>query len=308
MIFRGNGEMNLDDQFHKNILDNLYVGVLCTDDSMNIIYWNNMATEIAGYAADVVKGKPCLELFACLEKCQYQKCPKDCPLKKQLVGLSDFEADSFMRHKEGYHVPVHLRSTTIKDGKGSILGKTRIFTENRSIVEMKQKFNDLEKLATFDSLTGLYNRRYIEDCLKARLIEIKQFSKYFGIILMDIDHFKSINDVYGHVYGDKALKTITKTLSNCSRKSDLVGRFGGEEFIVLVNDVQDLSDLSVIANKFRVLVEKTKTNIDDKGIHLTVSLGATIAQATDSLESLVSRADKLLYKSKNLGRNILSLQ
>lgn len=129
----------------------------------------------------------------------------------------------------------------------------------------------------------------------------------FGILFLDIDHFRDFNNNYGHALGDKVLKTISETLLSSIRKTDFIGRWGGEEFIGIFPMVPE-KELGIIAEKIRFLIENSILREEDgKEFYITVSVGGTLAKKGDSLESLINRADKQMYLSKNNGRNQVTI-
>jgi diguanylate cyclase (GGDEF)-like protein len=128
----------------------------------------------------------------------------------------------------------------------------------------------------------------------------------FGLLFMDIDRFKDVNDTYGHDAGDQVLKTVALTISFISRPYDLFGRWGGEEFVGIVRNV-DSESLRKIGNRFRALIEHTIIHLPKRSISVTVSIGATMAVPGDTMDSLVRRADELMYRSKENGRNLVTL-
>jgi diguanylate cyclase (GGDEF)-like protein len=143
--------------------------------------------------------------------------------------------------------------------------------------------------------------------LRDRFAEMDRYQWAFGILLIDIDHFKRVNDTYGHLVGDRMLKMIAKTLSANTRSLDLVGRWGGEEFLALIASV-DPTHLAAIGNRYRVLVEQSSLPMSGgPPLRTTISLGGTIARGEDTAGSLLERADSLLYRSKVSGRNRVSL-
>jgi diguanylate cyclase (GGDEF)-like protein len=160
----------------------------------------------------------------------------------------------------------------------------------------------LEKLSFLDCLTQLANRRYLEMELDSRISEKKRYDTDFGIVFMDIDFFKRVNDTYGHGVGDRVLKTVARTFLNTARPSDLMGRWGGEEFIGIIKRV-DEEGLRSAAERVRALVEKSHLRENGLTLKVTVSIGGTLAGKTDTADSIVKRADALLYQSKQNGRN-----
>jgi diguanylate cyclase (GGDEF)-like protein len=157
-----------------------------------------------------------------------------------------------------------------------------------------------------DQLTNLANRRYTEIFLDAKMQELNKLGIPFGIVFMDIDKFKDFNDTYGHDIGDAVLKMVSKTLSGTLRATDLVGRWGGEEFVAIFSGV-DEKQLWNLSEKMRMLVENSTLEIDGKVLQVSISLGATVVVETSELESVVKRADTLMYASKEKGRNRTSI-
>jgi diguanylate cyclase (GGDEF)-like protein len=158
---------------------------------------------------------------------------------------------------------------------------------------------ELQKSAITDNLTGLYNRRKFDETLLTEFEKTKRYHHSFGIIMMDIDHFKNVNDTYGHSTGDKVLMQVTDILKQNTRVTDILIRWGGEEFIVICYETNQDSIVK-LAKKIRQAAE---LNSFEKVGKLTLSLGCTINKEDDDIDSITKRADKALYKVKNNGRN-----
>jgi diguanylate cyclase (GGDEF)-like protein len=124
---------------------------------------------------------------------------------------------------------------------------------------------------------------------------------------MDIDYFKEFNDIYGHNLGDSVLRMVSQTMRYALRATDSIGRWGGEEFIAILHDVRDQEDLRVAAEKVRALVRHSRLDIDGQGLTVTISVGGTLLLASDTPDSLVGRADQLMYRSKHDGRNRVTI-
>ncbi|MBU1309876.1 MAG: GGDEF domain-containing protein [Gammaproteobacteria bacterium] len=159
---------------------------------------------------------------------------------------------------------------------------------------------ELKRLATTDSLTGAANRRTLNDQLAVAINEHQRFGRPYGLILLDLDHFKQINDNYGHNAGDQVLAGLIPLLQSMLRQSDQVFRFGGEEFVVLLADIKP-ADLAKLAEKVRQGVAQHLTTPD--GSHLTTSIGAAMLQPDEDWEAWLHRADMALYRAKHEGRN-----
>ena len=158
-----------------------------------------------------------------------------------------------------------------------------------------------------DPLTELANRHYIELNMQTKLDEMHRYSRPFGILFMDMDHFKNINDFYGHKIGDKVLIMVSNTFMKNVRASDIVGRWGGEEFLAIMPNINE-EQLLFTASQLRVLVEQSGFSLDSGVVRVTVSVGATLSQPKDTAKTLLERADKLLYYSKANGRNRVSIE
>jgi diguanylate cyclase (GGDEF)-like protein len=168
------------------------------------------------------------------------------------------------------------------------------------------RLKEAQELAMVDPLTKLANRRYVEREMDKRFHELERYATPFGIIFIDIDHFKHLNDTYGHGVGDTFLKVVASSLSNNARPFDLFGRWGGEEFVGIFPNV-DESNLKTIGERYRLLVENSYVKHDENLLSVTVSIGGTLATKTDDGASLIARADKAMYASKEAGRNRVTL-
>lgn len=159
---------------------------------------------------------------------------------------------------------------------------------------------ELKRLATTDSLTGAANRRTLNDRLAVAISERQRFGRPYGLILLDLDHFKQINDHHGHSAGDQVLAGLIPLLQSMLRQSDQVFRFGGEEFVVLLADIKP-ADLTKLAEKIRSGIASYLVTPD--GSHMTTSIGVAMLQPDENWEAWLHRADMALYQAKHEGRN-----
>lgn len=155
--------------------------------------------------------------------------------------------------------------------------------------------------ATIDPLTGVRNRAAMDSAMKREIGLALRHKTPLSVILMDIDHFKSINDRHGHLYGDQALKAVAQCAEQSVRESDMIFRYGGEEFLMLLTGT-DLSGAELLAERIRQNIESMSPQTD-KGIQMTVSLGVTTLIQGDDINSLFQRMDSALYRAKDAGRN-----
>jgi GGDEF domain-containing protein len=205
-----------------------------------------------------------------------------CPLAMTMADGGSREIEIYLHHKDGHRAPVSVRASALTDENGNIIGGVELFTDisNRRSNELRVK--ELEEMALLDNLTRLANRHYIEKDISLCFEEKKRLGVYFGILFMDIDHFKKFNDKYGHEVGDRVLKFVADTLVKNSRPFDVIGRWGGEEFIGVIRNVTDR-------------------------LHVKISIGATLVRDDDNMDTVIKRADSLLYESKKAGRNRLTM-
>ena len=167
------------------------------------------------------------------------------------------------------------------------------------LFEVEEKNTLLKKLSITDKLTGLNNRIKIDDALKSNLDMFKRYGNIFSVMIIDIDHFKKVNDTYGHPTGDSVLKDFAKIIKKNARITDTIGRWGGEEFIIIASETD-----SVGAIKFATTLKKAISDYDFENVgKITASFGLTQISIGDDVEDIVKRADLALYNAKESGRN-----
>jgi len=204
---------------------------------------------------------------------------------------------------------------SLQKGAAGYLPKSRISTEKlvetiddalgrwRRIQQGKADQEKLEKLATIDSLTGVYNRRVILRKLDEEIGRAKRYREELSLSMLDIDHFKKVNDQYGHLIGDEVLEKIATLVRQNIRRSDTVGRYGGEEFVVILPTV-DLVSAVDVAERIRKTIKAAEMKDSHENMFgVTVSQGLSSYKPGDSGQSLISRADDAMYKAKENGRN-----
>ena len=173
--------------------------------------------------------------------------------------------------------------------------------------ELRKAYHEIEHQAMHDALTGLLNRRAVFSDLEQELSRTQRKSEPLSLIMADLDHFKSINDTYGHQAGDAVLEETAKRMHECVRPYDKIGRIGGEEFMIVLGDCSSVEGLE-IAERIRKSIGDKVFEFGGEKIHATISIGvaATVANQTFEKDLLVSAADKALYRAKREGRNTVS--
>ncbi|MFN9675329.1 MAG: diguanylate cyclase [Microcystis sp.] len=189
-----------------------------------------------------------------------------------------------------------------------LLAKVKIHLElKKTQEELKNINSQLEKLVITDSLTGVNNRREILALGEKELQRCRRYHRYFSVLVIDIDHFKHINDTFGHILGDKTLITVAGAIKNCLRQVDSFGRFGGEEFVAILPET-NLQDATTTAQRICQVTNELNIEIDRQKVRGTASIGvATFSPEDNNLEAVIERSDHAMFAAKNQGRNRVSL-
>jgi diguanylate cyclase (GGDEF)-like protein/PAS domain S-box-containing protein len=293
-----------DPGFYKELLDHMSDGVYFVDRERRIQYWNEGACRLTGYQAKDLVGKRCQDDILChVDYAGKRLCQEDCPLTASIADGRQHEASVFLLHKQGRRVPVYVRVQPIRGADGSIVGAVEMFSDDSAHTEALRKAEALNRLAFLDHLTQQPNRRFLEMSINTALSEYQVHHDPFGVLLIDLDQLKNINDTFGHSCGDRALQEVAKTLAGSLRPTDIVGRWGGDEFLAITDHVNN-ELLRGLAERCVAMVNQTSISGDnDELISLSISVGATLAGGGVTAEELIQRADKLLYDSKTAGRN-----
>jgi diguanylate cyclase (GGDEF)-like protein len=193
--------------------------------------------------------------------------------------------------------PVHINEAS--------LGMVKMFRQGMGLaLNNAMAHESLQRLAALDGLTNVYNRRFGLKRLKEEFKRIQRNGAPLGVLMLDIDHFKSVNDTYGHLIGDKAIVAVSKTILNTLREGDVLVRYGGEEFLVILPGASEQNCWNT-AERIRRLVEDIRLQVNDHEVHFTVSLGYVSYPQTEAEDemALLQHADQALYNAKETGRN-----
>ncbi len=217
------------------------------------------------------------------------------------LGAVDFVTKPFNTSELKARVRTHIE---LKRSRDIIMQmnkrlQSEIEEKERMAKERERLVRELEKIAITDSMTALYNHRHSIELLKTEIAEARRYSQPLSLLMLDIDHFKSVNDIYGHPYGDTVLVKVSATIKKLLRDSDHAGRYGGEEFLVVLPHA-DAREAHITAERIRRNVEALKWDATD--LRVTISAGVAMFD-NDTPSSLIKKADHLLYRAKNNGRN-----
>jgi len=268
--------------------------ILITDENTKIIETNDAFEKITGYNSSEVLGKNPSLLQSNWHKRDFYK-----SIWKAIIENGYWEGEIWDRRKNG---ETYVNKTFISkiEHKGKV---TNFIGISKDITQNKEYEDQIKQLAYYDVLTGLPNRTLFEQNLDVVINECKRYDRKFGLVFLDLDDFKFVNDTYGHLVGDKLLQKTSKILMNCVRQSDSIARLGGDEFILIIKDLKQKSDIDKIANKIIAEISKSMI-IDSHELRIGVSIGISIyPNDTKSSIELVKQADIAMYKSKNNGKN-----
>jgi diguanylate cyclase (GGDEF)-like protein len=298
----------LDAALYLSILDQIDDGVYFVDRQKRILLWNRGAERITGFLRSDVVGGDCGGRWLChIDASGRMLCTNGCPLQRAVDSGVPIDADAFLQHKLGHRVPVKVKTIPLRDQQGHLVGAVEIFRSTADDQRQEQLIEELSHLAMIDDLTRLPNRRHFDMQLDRRLAELARFGWPFGVMMIDIDHFKLVNDRAGHQAGDEILRLVARTLAANCRGFDTVARWGGEEFTAIITNVHEV-ELRLVAEKLRAMVEASELRENDYApLQITVSIGGALAQSNETAAELMKRADEMMFAAKHSGRNRVCL-
>lgn len=287
------------EEIFRSITSAAQDGIVMNDGDGNISYWNQAAEKIFSYSATEAMG---LNLHKLLAPTRYLDSHEKAFANfvesghGNLVGKTT-EVEAV--RKDGTEIPIELSLSAVKiKGKWNGVGIVRDITERKRSLEM------LQKMATTDTLTGIFNRRKFNSALEDEIKRVERYPAPMSLILFDIDHFKLINDTFGHQAGDSVLAQLAKLVSKKTRAQDVFARWGGEEFVILAPG-SSLENTAQLAEKLRDAVAKWNFNKVGK---VTCSFGVTEFRSGENADALTKRVDDALYRAKKNGRNRVEVE
>ncbi|MCG8530332.1 MAG: diguanylate cyclase [Desulfovibrionales bacterium] len=295
----------MEQNFYQNLLDTITDGIYFIDTQKRITYWNKAAERLSGYTAEEVVGKSCADnLLRHVDDNGSTLCLNGCPLSASIADGKSRQANVYLHHKLGHRVPVQVQATPMFNASGNVIGAVEVFSENSESMDLRKEMEDLRREVLTDKLTNIGNRRYADLTAENLDRTMRLNSVPFGVLFIDIDDFKSVNDTWGHPVGDKILRMVAQSLASSLRFLDVVCRWGGEEFIVFVpNTTKD--QLMKLAERLRMLIQNSWVIHEGNRIQVTASFGAAISRINESSADVIKRADVQLLGSKHAGRNCI---
>ena len=292
-------ELARSEALFKGIYTNAPNGIVLLDQDGRLIQPNDQFCDMTGYTKEELQHDSftLLILPEDIEESQIS-------LRELLSHRVPFlEMERRILCKAGTVIWVDLRATVFRSPVGDVAGIV-IITD---ITDRKNLENELKQLATTDSLTGANNRRMFMERGQIEMLRAQRYKRPMTLLMLDIDHFKRVNDSYGHSTGDVVLKALVKRCQAVLRETDIFGRIGGEEFAAVLVETKPDRGIQV-AERMRTAVENTAVHTDAGEIRITISIGLTNLKETDpDLDGIIKRADQAMYKAKNAGRNQVAI-
>ena len=282
-------------QMSSAVFEHTMDGVLITDANNNIVHVNDAFLDITGHSLDFVIGKnPKILRSGNHDKQFFQK------LWHQLDTEGYWQGEITNRKRNGEMFIEWLSINAIKNAQGKIENHIGIFSD---VTHQRKDAETQIYLATHDPLTGLSNRLLFNDRLEHAIAHANRFNKCVSLIFCDLDNFKPINDTYGHIVGDEILKKVAVSLKKILRKEDTICRFGGDEFVILVEELDDFTYLDNIVKKINHITH-TPCIVNGDTIPIGMSIGASIyPDDGETPVVLLDAADSAMYRAKNTGKN-----
>jgi diguanylate cyclase (GGDEF)-like protein/PAS domain S-box-containing protein len=280
-------------------LDSIGDAVLSTDVSGNVTYLNLVAESMTGWSREDAIGRPLAEVFHVIDGATREdsQSPMDLAIQQdRTVGLA---ANSILIRSDGVESSIEDSAAPIHDRLGRVIGAVIVFHDVSASKAMTIK---MSKLAQHDGLTGLPNRGHLNQHIAQGIAAACRHTSKFAVLFLDLDHFKHINDSLGHPIGDKLLQSIAKRLVDSVRSSDTVSRQGGDEFVVLLPEMDHSDDAAHTAKRMLAAVAET-ISIDGHELHITASIGVSVyPDDGPDAETLIKNADTAMYQAKENGR------
>lgn len=276
-------------------LDHTAEAILVTDAKTRIVYVNRSFVRVTGYTWKEVSGKTPQLLHSGRQSPEFYA-----HMWKCIKATGRWQGEIWNRRKNGKIYPEWLSITAVRGGNGKVQHYLAIFSD---ITLRKREEQELYDLATHDSLTGLPNRHFFSERFRHAMVRAKRASRLVGLLYLDLDKFKPVNDRLGHRCGDKLLQTAARRIKQSVREEDTVARLGGDEFAVILEQLSQPRDAAATAKKLLHALARPFM-LDGHRARITASVGITIYPLDgDNVKILLKHADEAMYRAKTERRN-----
>ncbi|MFV1983362.1 MAG: putative bifunctional diguanylate cyclase/phosphodiesterase [Thiohalomonadales bacterium] len=280
---------------NRTVLETVPDTIITLNSELNIISINSAAEELYGYKEDFLKYKHIDTLFSKDSIDKFHHAIANSYFSEN-ISQDEAKLQFLGQHKTGYTFQIQCSLTSI-----ILSGEDLYLFIAKDITERKQYETRLTQLANFDSLTGLSNRTLFHDRLEHALSQSKRNNKRLGLLFIDLDRFKLVNDTYGHQIGDLLLTTVAKRITRCIREGDTVSRLSGDEFTIIIEGIDHEEDSAVIAKNILIALRRPY-NLKGNELFISASIGITTYPEDDeNISNLIKNADTAMYRAKELG-------
>ncbi|MBP2291468.1 GGDEF domain-containing response regulator [Azospirillum rugosum] len=291
-------QLRLSEERLAGIIELAQDAILTTDENLNITLFNPAAERLFGYSSEQIVGRPLWLLIPERLRGEHARAIADfaqSPVPtRAMTDRSEVTGVTF----DGREFPAEVSIAKLQHPHGMLY--TAVV---RDISERKRVEAELRRMATTDPLTGLWNRRRFLELAEGELSRLRRYARPVSVLMLDIDHFKAINDTHGHAAGDEALCRLADRCRAELRETDHLGRLGGEEFAIVLPET-GLGEAVEVAERLRLSLSDMPVRLGDTTLHMTVSIGVAACRDGDaSIDRALGRADRALYAAKGGGRN-----
>jgi diguanylate cyclase (GGDEF)-like protein/PAS domain S-box-containing protein len=299
------------DTTFRHILDTISDGVYVTTSEREIVYWSVGAERITGYRADEVVGTHCYDnVLVHTDLHGKRLCLGGCPLQDSIEhGVDHVVNEVFLKRKDGERLAVYVKTATYHEAD-RVFG-VEVFGPLKDVAgeDLAARVQELSDSAVTDPLSGLFNRRYFDAALEQSFAMYRRLGRRYGVLHLDVDDFKSINDTFGHATGDEAIRFVANVLSSNARAMDVAARHGGDEFAVIC-PVSTVEELEVYGRRLVTLLHESRfAAVEDAGVSLTMSAGGALVDKADpDARAALARADEAMYEAKRAGGDRLAIR
>jgi diguanylate cyclase (GGDEF)-like protein/PAS domain S-box-containing protein len=281
-------------------LNSIGDAVLTTDLQCNVTYLNSAAESITGWRRDEALGQPLTEVFNIMDATTRESAVNPARLAIDKDRAVELDANCVIVRRDGSESAIEDSSAPIHNRSGQVIGAVIVF---RDVSNARAMADKMSHLALHDALTGLPNRLLLTERLSQAIGMARRNSKQLALLYIDLDHFKRVNDSLGHVAGDELLVLVARRLVECVRSTDTVCRQGGDEFVILLPEIEQAQDVTQVAEKLLAAL-KLPQLVAEKQLNVTMSIGISVyPDDGDTVDSLMINADNAMYDAKSGGRN-----
>jgi diguanylate cyclase (GGDEF)-like protein/PAS domain S-box-containing protein len=295
-----------ENSFFNNFFDSLYEGIFIINNEKKVIFWNKSAEIITGYNRDSVMNTTCDgEKFVHIDKNGNKINIDEYPVIKCLQQGEVINQKSIIIHEKGFMVPVLISAIPLKDKEGNIIGAAETILDDTAHEDLEKAHERIRESATKDPLTAHLTRAEIVNRVNIEMEKADRYEMPLCLCICDIDNFKKINENWGNIIGDAIIKTAGETLRNHLRRTDLIGRYSNDQFLILLPLI-DMHRAWIAIEKLQKKFNELEIEAINNG-KISLSFGLTEILQDDSVEDFIDRAESALYKAKKLGKNRIEI-